>query len=1171
MTVPSQPNYLLLTEACAALRESLRPYVEHQLRGAGPGWWKDYVLPNVSPLSRERLPRQPVKGERAQLGVLDLADLLQLVNRNWANVFRGRLGDAARAYAQELYDTRNLWAHKGDGDVSRASAERAIDTAALLLDGVDRKAAAAMRGLKTRPASAPTGHADEPTAAAGAAGATNVGTDSSAQSSAHSPAGGTAQPDARAATHAAGARPPAAAGAAGLPSWRDVAVPRGDVRSGALSQGQFAADLAEVARGNPEVGSEYLKPDEFFTRTYVTAGVRAFLKSALLRLNGSGGDPVIQLKTGFGGGKSHTMLALFHLAKGGAALAGHEALRELFAEAGGPPERANLAVLVGTHIDPTTPFTDDPDLRSLGIQINTLWGRMAWQLGGFDGYMLLHEADESGVAPGAETLQKLFRQYAPCVVLIDELVAFARKLPTGRQRQIAAGSFESNLSFIQSLTEAAKVSPRAVVAASIPESDMEIGGVQGQQALQRIENTFGRVETPWTPVEATEAFEVVRRRLFERVDADRAEQIVNAFARLYSDNATDFPVEARERAYEERMRRAYPFHPELFDRLYEDWNAAIPNFQSTRGVLRLLAGAVQRLWLRGDAAPMIMPGGLPLESPVVRDELMRYLAGGYQSVIEGDIDGDGAEATAIDAENPRFARAGAARAAARTIFLGSVPGKATQGIEDTRVRLGAVRPAESVATYNDAIGRLSQRLQFLYGSGTGRYWFEVRPNLTRTASDRMSRCSDDDVFRFLEERLKQERDRGSFAGKHVAPPDSADVPDDTAVRLVVVSPRYPFHPGAEEPPALRWARQLLDQRGNAPRLNRNMLVFAALEEEGLPGLMDATKQQIAWDSIVRDRTHLNLDENQAQQATKNRDDALKKVEADLRTGYRWALVPARAVRQAGERWTAEAEAWKALDIAGRGLESSAGSLAQRLAAVLEAEERLQRAYSPMFLARELERWFWSQGLEQLSVRKLWEENLCRYTYFPRLASRDVLAKAIVAGATTEDYFGYADGAGADGRYLGLRIGERPGGVRFDGEDLIVRRTVALAQKAAVVERAAADDRGSGGAPTRGGADRDRGPDTAGGLTGGADVKPPQVRRPTRFYGSARLNPLKLGSSAGVIGDEVVKLLAGLVGSEVEVVLEVRARVPEGIPEQIERAVSENARQLKFQPFEFEEE
>src|SRR5436309_2545511 len=103
MTATTQPHYLLLTEAITSLREALRPYVEQQLRNAGPGWWKDYVLPNVSPLSRDRLPQQPVRGEKSQLATLDVADLLQLINRNWANVFRGKLPDGARAYAQELY------------------------------------------------------------------------------------------------------------------------------------------------------------------------------------------------------------------------------------------------------------------------------------------------------------------------------------------------------------------------------------------------------------------------------------------------------------------------------------------------------------------------------------------------------------------------------------------------------------------------------------------------------------------------------------------------------------------------------------------------------------------------------------------------------------------------------------------------------------------------------------------------------------------------------------------------------------------------------------------------------------------------------------------------------------------------------------------------------------
>jgi predicted AAA+ superfamily ATPase len=1125
MTTVTQPNYLLLTEAVTTLRDALRPFVETQLRNSGPGWWKDSVLPNVSPLSRPKLPQQPAKGDRNLLAPLDVADLLQLITRNWATVFRGRLDASARSYASELYDTRTLWAHKGEGDVSRADLERAIDTAARLLDGINKKEAAAMRALRDRTSAAPTGSAPAaltPTAAA-------------------------PRPNVPAA--------PPVQGVAGLRSWREIATPREDVRSGQLSQGQFAADLAEVARGNPSAGSEYLDPAEFFTRTYVTAGVRAFLKTALLRLSDQGGDAVVQLKTGFGGGKTHTMLALYHLAKAGPALVEHEALRDLFAETGGAPPPANVAVLVGTHIDATTPYDDEPDLRALGIQLKTLWGRMAWQLGRLDGYLMVQDADEAGVAPGAETLARLFTRFAPCVILIDELVAFARNLPTGRGR-VAAGNFESTLTFIQALTEAAKAAPCTIVAASIPESDMEIGGMRGQETLRRIENTFGRVETPWTPVEATESFEVVRRRLFESVDPDGCDQAITAFGRLYRDNATDFPVETRERAYEERMRKAFPFHPELFERLYEDWNAAIPNFQSTRGVLRLLAGAVQWLWQNGDPSPAIMPGTLPLESPTVRDELMRYLDRGFQSVIEGDIDGAGAEATQIDAQNPRFAKPAAGRSVARTIFLGSVPGKATQGIEDTRIRLGAARPGEAIATYNDVLGRLMQRLQFLYGSGSGRYWFEVRPNLTKTASDRMSRCTDDDAFRLLEGCLKEDRAAGPFAGKHVAPADSGDVPDDTAVRLVVIAPRHPYQAGAEESAALRWAKRLLDTRGTSPRLNRTMLVFAAVDEESLPALVDEAKQFTAWESIVKDKAPLNLDATQVQQAIKNRDDASTKIETDLRIGYRWVLAPRRGVRQVDGPWTAESEDdWRATDTSQRGL-GSLGGIAQRASDALQAEERLLTAWSPMFLARELERWFWPQGMTHVSVRKLWEENLTRYIYFPRLLNREVLAKAIIEGATGTDYFGYADGVGNDGRYTGLRFGRRPGGVLFDAESVLVRRDVALAQVEGEKARPETGDDGPKPPPD----------------DGNGHPRPPRPPTlPKRFYGSVKLNPLRLGSSASQIGDEIVKHLTALVDAEVEVVLEVRACVEGGIPDGTARTVGENARTLKFQSFEFEEE
>ncbi|GMV85077.1 MAG: hypothetical protein AMXMBFR80_09340 [Dehalococcoidia bacterium] len=1135
-----QPNFTRLSQAISLLGDTLRPYVERELKRAGGNWWTEYVLPNVSPLTRQKLSSLPKKGVNGQLNTLDIADLLQLISRNWAAAFRGKLPDSARSWADELRNSRNDWAHKGSGDLSAAVVDRAIDTAALLLDGVEPAAAAAMRLLKQSTAAAPP--TPETTRATTAP---LIEEDLSLQAQAPRAPAKTATP-APAATRVAATFPDA-----GLRPWREVVTPRADVRSGTLTQSQFAADLHEVYRQTPDVGAEYTDPREFFERTYVTSGVRDFLRTALRRLTNNGGDPVVQLKTGFGGGKTHTMLALYHMARSGSDIVNDvPVLKELSEELGVAIPKSNVAVLVGTKLSPTAPYDEDEDIRSLGISLKTLWGHMAWQLGGWRAYQIVQTADDSGVAPGEE-LRKVLQMASPCIILIDELVAYGRKLKSG----IPGGTLESNLSFIQTLTELAKATPGVIVAASIPESDMEIGGVQGQQVLNRIQQTFGRMETAWQPVQPTESFEVVRRRLFESVPADGRDQAVAAFIRYYRSNSSDFPSEVQERAYEERMKSAYPFHPELFDRLYQDWNGAVPHFQSTRGVLRLLAGAVQAMWRDNDQSALIMPATVRLDLLAVREELMRYLPPAFQAVLDSDVEGVTSEAVQIDASNPRFGKVGAARATARTILLGSVPGKATPGIEDVRIRLGAARPGEPIATYNDVLGRLRDRLQFLHGSGS-RYWFEVRPNLNKTVADRVSRISEDDAYAFIITRLKEDNDRAIFTGKHVAPPSTADVPDEPAVRLVVVSPKFPYHTGDENAPALRWATDLLNSRGNAPRLNRNMLVVAAFEEESLQGLLESAKSYLAWKSISDDRRSLNLDENQVEQAKAGWEKALQAVDAALADGYRWALVPQRTAFEEGGKWKIGEETWRALDTS-RGL-GATGSLARRVAFALQSDELLLEAWSPTFLKRELDRWFWTEGVDHVSAKKLWEDNLSRYVYFPRLRDREVFVKAVQDGAASRDFFGYA--LGFDGtKYSGLSFGQRPMTVMLDDAAIIVRKEVAAAAVPATAPGAPpSPDSGPGSEP---------GPQPGPGL----GPKAPTTKVMRRFYGSVKLNELKVSSGAGQVADEVVKHLAGLVDADVEVILEIRAKAPGGIPDSVMRTVSENAKTLKFQAFEFEEE
>ena len=369
-------------------------------------------------------------------------------------------------------------------------------------------------------------------------------------------------------------------------------------------------------------------------------------------------------------------------------------------------------------------------------------------------YDHVRDADRKGVPPGSNALRELFDACGPCLILIDELVAYARKIYG--VDGLPSGSFEAIQTFIQELTEGVRASKNTVLVATIPESDIEIGGDAGQATLARIEHTFGRMEAVWKPVGSEEGFEVVRRRLFLPLDDEPArDDVCRAFSTLYRDGGSEFPSECREAPYLDRMKACYPIHPEVFDRLFADWST-LERFQRTRGVLRLMAAVIHDLWVRNDASLLIMPGSLGLDAPAVRDELTRCLPEGWTSVLESDVDGRNSGPLRIDSENPRFGQVMAGRRVARTVFLGSAPHVVQQqvrGVEDVRVRLAAVQPGEQVSVFNDALSQLSDRLTYLYRQDR-RYWYDTRPNLRRTVEERAQQYQDDEVEREIERRVR---------------------------------------------------------------------------------------------------------------------------------------------------------------------------------------------------------------------------------------------------------------------------------------------------------------------------------------------------------------------------------------------------------------------------------
>jgi len=941
------------------------------------------------------------------------------------------------------------------------------------------------------------------------------------------------------------------AAAAHLKPWREVVTPHKDVASGRYQQAEFAADLWQVHLG--EGTDEYRDPVEFFRRTYLTESLKRLLVGAVQRVAGAGGDPVVQLQTNFGGGKTHSMLALYHLFSGAAPadLPGVDAVMQ---EAGAKTLlTARRVVLVGNKISPGNPVTK-PD----GTVVRTLWGELAWQIGGKKAFDRVKADDEQATSPG-DVLRELFKEYGPCLVLIDEWVAYARQLHD--QSDLAAGGFETQFTFAQVLTESAKLAKNCLLVISLPASDtagsphtqaddVEVGGQRGREALDRLRNVVGRVESSWRPASAEEGFEIVRRRLFEPLTdpshfKDR-DVVARAFADLYRTQHQEFPPETRDPDYEKRIKAAYPIHPEIFDRLYTDWSTLV-KFQRTRGVLRLMAAVIHSLWEKGDKNPLILPANISIDDPRVQFELTRYLSDNWVPVIEKDVDGPSSLPLRLDGEVPNLGKFAACRRVARTIYLGSAPTAtaAHRGLEDRRVKLGCVMPGESPAVFGDALRRLAGAATYLYQDGP-RYWYSTQPTVTKLAEDRAEQLKrdPDKVAQELDHRLRADlRKSGDFSRIHPLPQSGGqDVPDDLDARLVVLGIDHPYtkEPGNE---AEKVAKSILESRGNTPRLYRNTLVFLAPDKTRLQDLDEAARKYLAWESILAERVQLDLSPHQVKQAETQLAGADGAVTARLPETYQWLLVPVQSSPQA-------AVEWQAIRLSGQ------DALAGRASKKLRNDELLVTSFAATRLRMELDRVPLWRGGDHVPVKQL-AEDFARYLYLPRLRNSDVLREAIEAGLNllswNPDTFGYAEGWDErEARYRALRWGKLVR-VDFDGAGLLVHPT-------AVARQITATQHVEPGPPFEPGEDDP-----------GLRVPPEQPMPPSepparvlrRFHGAVKLDPARAGRDASRIADEVITHLVGLVGADVSVTLEIHAEIPNGAPDNVVRTVTENSRTLKF--------
>lgn len=937
-----------------------------------------------------------------------------------------------------------------------------------------------------------------------------------------------------------------------LKPWREIARPHKDVLKGTFKQSEFAADISQVAAGTAT--ADYQDAEKFFSRTFITEGMRLLLMSVAQRLAGHGGDPVIQLQTAFGGGKTHTMLAVLHLASRKASTDKLEGIPPLLdaAEIDHLPT-AKVAVIDGIKLSPSQPQQHG------GIIANTLWGELACQLLGEEGYALVADSDADGTSPGKEVLRQLIERAAPCVILIDELVAFIRQLEIGKQ--FKAGTFDSNLSFIQALTEAMKSVPNAILLASLPESEQEVGGIMGQRALNSLEKYFARVESVWKPVASTEAFEIVRRRLFESAgEQAEVEGISRQFSDFYRAHSDKFPVETQSNIYFERLCQSYPIHPEIFDRLYEDWST-LDKFQRTRGVLQYMAVVIHRLWNSDNRDALIMPGSISLDDSNVRNKSIHYLPQGWDVVLEKEVDGPKSAPAIIDGQNTLFGGVQAARRAMRTIFLGSAPSSSEQtikGIQTERIVLGCAQPGQTVAVFEDVLKRLRDRLHYLY-SEHDRFWLEIKPNLRREMESRRQNISKlEELQPLLKERVgKVFGRRHCFGGIHIFTP-SVDVPDDfgSGPRLVVLPPSAAYS-RVDSSQAYEAAEEILRNRGGQPRQRQNRLIFVAADYGVVNRLEEHGKTLLAWQSIVADAKaeKLTLTIPQIRQAERNVTVSDQSFQQVLREAYKWLICPVESLVSGKPSLS-----WEAISVS-----PAAANLVEEIEKTLREEEWLIFEWSPIHLRNMLQQWYLKDGVTDIGALKVWQDT-CNYLYLPRFVNDQVFNNAVNSGLNSEDYFGFAAGKD-EKRYLGFVFGY--GGMSFlDSSSLLIDREAAVEYR----ELTKPAPQSAPTWPTEGAS-------SSGGSTGSGrpspappiDPQPAQFAAKKQFYGSIKLNPVRAKMDFATIVDEVIQQFTAKLGVDVSISVDIQAKSNDGFDETLQRTIKENCNQLNFINAEFERE
>ena len=815
--------------------------------------------------------------------------------------------------------------------------------------------------------------------------------------------------------------------------WHQVSTPREDLRQGIpLDAREFAIHLDQVIDGRAP--RDYVEPERFFARTYITDAFRKMASEALRRLNGDliGTSPGINLTTQFGGGKTHFLTLLYHLIRSGDSAAGWSGVRELLKEADlSRIPHARVAVFIGNRFDFLVGVGAEGEPRR-----RTPWGDLAWQLGGPDLYALVREHDEKGVVPGGEILQQVFTT-EPTLILMDEVLSFIRRAREAGEPYARLGS--QFYSFLDVLAREVAGASHVVLVVSLPLSEYEMTQ-EDEAEFQRLDKLLGRLSKAVLLSERMEIAEIVRRRLFEEV-GDRQE--IRRVAQTYADWAQShraqlpewFPVDGAKRLFE----AAYPFHPTVLSVFERKWQS-LPRFQRTRGILRLLAHWVSLVYRRafqeGSRAPLITLGSAPLDDALFRSAVFEQLGEErLEAAVLSDIAGEEAHAVRLDAEAPEtIRRARLHQQVATAVFFESSGGQVRNEATLPEIRLAVGGPEMDIGSVEDALEDLIRRCYYLDAKGTA-YWLSHRPTLNKLLADRRAAFAGPQAEETVRERvraaIREVFKAGPSLDRRYFPETSADLPDVPALALVVLSPEDGWESDKREATRRR-VEMMVREYGERGRTFKSGLIFVV--PEGGVALAEEVRTLLALETLEdpAEQERLRLEPAQVREIREKKQRSERDLKERVWRAYRHILL----LGDDGE-----------LQEVDLGLlhSSAAESLVGLILARLRQGGLLEERVSPDFLVRN-----WPPAFSEEWSTKSVRDMFFASPHFPRLLNPEVLRETIAEGVRVgkfgcvgKRYGAYQDEPRIDDPTFG------PEEVEFSEQVVLLPREKALALRGQV--------------------------------------------------------------------------------------------------------------------------